>query len=216
MNHWIDNIKYGNPTDNILPELQKSSSLDGLLDELKKYPYPSNSSEATQDELRELMQYQSSEEQRNDSLVERYIDYDKDLKVAFFEFCEDNGLSEMIEVIEAIVNETKPLIAKLKYFYNRPRPFQMAYYYKAKLIPHASINAMTPSYPSGHVLQAYLLSEVIGSRFPQHYETLTYLANDIEKSRLFLGLHFGTDNDFARICVQKIIRDKSFTRQYGI
>jgi hypothetical protein len=216
MNHWIDNIRYGNPTDNILPELQSKSSFDSLLDELKKYPYPSNSSEATQDELRELMQYQSSEEQRNDSLVERYIDYDKDLKATYFEFCEDNGLSEMNEVIEAIVKETKPLIAKLKYFYNRPRPFQLAYYYKAKLIPTASFNAMTPSYPSGHVLQAYLLSEVIGSKFPQHFETLTYLANDIEKSRLFLGLHFGTDNDFARICVQKILRDKSFTKQYGI
>jgi len=216
MNHWIDKIHYGNPTDNILPELQKTSSFDSILDELKRYPYPSNSSETTQDELRELMQYQSSDEQRNDSLVERYIDYDKDLKDAYFEFCEDNGLSEMKEVIEAIINDVKPLIAKLKYFYNRPRPFQLAYYYKAKLIPYASKNTMTPSYPSGHTLQAYLLSEVIGSKYPQHYETLTYLANDIEKSRLFLGIHFGTDNDFARICVQRIIRNKSFTKEYGI
>lgn len=216
MNHWIDNIKYGNPTDTIITELQKKSPFDGLLDELKKYPYPSNSSETTQDELRELLQYQSSAEQRNDSLVERYIDYDKDLKDAYFEFCDDNNLSEMKEVIEAIIEDTKPLIAKLKYFYNRPRPFQLAFYYKAKLIPYASKTTMTPSYPSGHVVQAFLLSEVIGSRFPQHYETLTYLANDIEKSRLFLGIHFGSDNDFARICVHRILRDRSFTKQYGI
>lgn len=216
MNHWMNNIRFGNPTDALLVELQSKSSLDSLLDELKQYPYPPNESETTQDELRELLQYQSSDEQKNDALVQRYIDYDKDLKDAFFEFCDDNGISEGAELIEAIIEETKPLIAKLKYFYNRPRPFQLAYYYKAKLIPYSSYNAMTPSYPSGHVLQAYLLSEIIGSKYPQHYETLTYLANDIEKSRLFLGLHFGTDNDFARICVDRIIRDRSFTKQYGI
>lgn len=216
MNHWIDNIRYGNPTDNVLEALQSKGLLDSVLDELKQYPNPSNSSETTQDELRELLQYQNSDEQKNDSLVMRYMDYDKDLKDPFFEFCEDNGLQEGAEIIEAVIRDTKPLIAKLKYFYNRPRPFQIAYYYKAKLVPYGSFNAMTPSYPSGHTLQAYLLAEVLGSRFPQHYETLTYLANDIEKSRLFLGLHYGTDNDFARICVQTIIRNKSFTKQYGI
>ena len=216
MNHWLNNIKFGNPTDSVYAELQTASSLDSIVDDLKQYPFPPNESETTQDEIRELLEYQSSDEQKNDSLVNRYIDYDKDLKDVYFEFCSDNGISEGAELIEAIVKDTKPLIAKLKYFYNRPRPFQMAYYYKARLIAHSSINAMTPSYPSGHVIQSLLLSEIIGSKYPQHYETLIYLANDIEKSRLFLGLHYGSDNDFARICVSKIIRNKSFTKQYGI
>lgn len=216
MNHWLNQIKYGNPTDTLYAELQTASSLDSLLDDLKQYPFPPNESETTQDEIRELLEYQSSDEQKNDSLVNRYIDYDKDLKDVYYEFCNDNGITEGAELIDAIVEDTKPLIAKLKYFYNRPRPFQMAYYYKARLIAHHSFNAMTPSYPSGHVLQATLLSEIIGSKYPQHYETLIYLANDIDKSRLFLGLHFGSDNDFARICVSKIIRNKSFTQQYGI
>jgi hypothetical protein len=216
MNHWLNNIRYGNPTDSVYAELQTASSLDSIIDDLKQYPFPPNESETTQDEIRELLEYQSSDEQKNDSLVNRYIDYDKDLKDVYLEFCSDNGIPEGAELIDAIVEDTKPLIAKLKYFYNRPRPFQMAYYYKARLIAHSSINAMTPSYPSGHVLQSRLLSEIIGSKYPQHYETLTYLANDIEKSRLFLGLHYGSDNDFARICVSKIIRNKSFTKQYGI
>jgi hypothetical protein len=216
MNHLLNNIRYGNPTDSVYAELQTASSLDSIIDDLKQYPFPPNESETTQDEIRELLEYQSSDEQKNDSLVNRYIDYDKDLKDVYLEFCSDNGIPEGAELIDAIVEDTKPLIAKLKYFYNRPRPFQMAYYYKARLIAHSSINAMTPSYPSGHVLQSSLLSEIIGSKYPQHYETLTYLANDIEKSRLFLGLHYGSDNDFARICVSKIIRNKSFTKQYGI
>jgi hypothetical protein len=216
MNHWLNNIRYGNPTDSVYAELQTASSLDSIIEDLKQYPFPPNESETTQDEIRELLEYQSSDEQKNDSLVNRYIDYDKDLKDVYLEFCSDNGISEGAELIDSIVEDTKPLIAKLKYFYNRPRPFQMAYYYKARLIAHSSINAMTPSYPSGHVLQSRLLSEIIGSKYPQHYETLTYLANDIEKSRLFLGLHYGSDNDFARICVSKIIRNKSFTKQYGI
>jgi len=216
MNHWLNNIKFGNPTDVVYAELQTASSLDSIVEDLKQYPFPPNESETTQDEIRELLEFQSSDEQKNDSLVNRYIDYDKDLKDVYFEFCSDNGISEGAELIEAIVKDTNPLIAKLKYFYNRPRPFQMAYYYKARLIAHSSINSMTPSYPSGHVLQSLLLSEIIGSKYPQHYETLIYLANDIEKSRLFLGLHYGSDNDFARICVSKIIRNKSFTKQYGI
>jgi hypothetical protein len=216
MSHWLNNIRFGNPTDNIIMELQKSNPLDDVLEELKQYPYPSNASETTQDEIRELLTFQSSDEQKNDNLVGRYIDYDKDLKDAFLEFCEDRGIEGGKELIEAVIEDTKPLIAKLKYFYNRPRPFQVAYYYKAKLVPYMSINSMTPSYPSGHTLQANLIAEIIGSKHPLHYESLTYLANDIEKSRLFLGLHFATDNDFGRICANRIIRSKSFTQRYGI
>lgn len=216
MSLWVDKIVYGNPFDNIIPLLKQECPFDSLLPKLKSHSFPSNSSETTEHELRQLMQFQKSEEQTNEALVNRYIDYDKDLASTFYEFCEDNNIKDGVEIVDKLLKDTRPLIAKLKYFYNRPRPYQIAYYYKAKLVPYASYSAMTPSYPSGHCVQAFLLSEVIGSKYPQYYEPLKFMANDIEKSRMFLGLHFESDCDFARVVVQSILRNKDFTKEYGI
>jgi hypothetical protein len=105
---------------------------------------------------------------------------------------------------------------KLKFFYQRPRPYQVAQYYKAKLFPFKSGSAISPSYPSGHSFQARLLTELIGNKYPEHYEFLKSLTHDISMSRMFLGLHFASDIDFAVYCAKAVAQSKEFTSKYGI
>ena len=54
MKPWVNELEYGNPTDNYLPYLEKGE-FDFLTEELQKYAFPENDSDATRDEMRELI-----------------------------------------------------------------------------------------------------------------------------------------------------------------
>jgi hypothetical protein len=42
------------------------------------------------------------------------------------------------------------------------------------------------------------------------------MIEDIANSRLHLGLHYATDNDFAIMIGKEILKHKKFTEKYGI
>jgi hypothetical protein len=216
MSPWIDNISWGNPSEDYIESLQKKGAFDSIIPELKEFPFPSNGCEATQDEIRELLALQNSPDQKNTNLVLKFQDFDVDFAEFYKKFCKETIGEDMDEMIDRLIEDSKTIIIKLKYFYNRPRPFQLAYYYKAKLVPYTSKTDDTPSYPSGHTFQAHLLSEVIGSKHPTYYQDLKNLAHDITLSRMFLGIHFSSDCEFAIVCANKLIQDKLFAKEYGI
>ncbi len=218
---WMNNIAYGNPLDSYLPYLKKGN-YDSLFPELSKLPFPPNDSEATKDEIRELIQYQDSAEQKDEKLMSRWMYYDKNLIETFKTIArkkispierEDENIDKLID---DCINDCKPILMKLKYHYQRPRPFQLACAYKARLFPFGSGSAQTPSYPSGHVFMAAMITELLGRKFPEHYDYLNELTNDIASSRLFLGLHYPTDNDFSKKCAKIISESKEFTEKYKI
>lgn len=215
MENWLDKITYGNPTDKYL-EFLKKGPYDSLLEPLMHYPFPSNSCEATKDELRELMNYQNSPENKNEKLVKRYMLYDQDLILLFKKYAKEKIGQEMDDLIDDCIKDIKPILTKVKFKFQRPRPYQLAEYYKIRLFPYCSRATLTPSYPSGHTFQAVVLTELIGNKYPEHYEYLSNLTQDIATSRVFLGLHYPTDNDFAYICAKAVTTSKEFNSKYGI
>lgn len=215
MNNWLDNVTYGNPVDKFLPYM-RAGLYDSLLPELKQYPFPSNSCEMTQDEIRLLIELQNSEEQKNATIFSRYLDYDNDIINIFKTFCKKRLNKDYDEEIDGLIQDVAVLITKLKFAYQRPRPFQLAQYYKARLFPVISLVAISPSYPSGHTIEARVMAELIGSRHPEQYEFLIQLADDIAQSRLFLGLHYPSDNDFGLMVAKAVYTSKEFTTKYGL
>lgn len=215
MKNWINELKYGNPTDNFLPYFTKAD-FDFLIEPLTKYPFPENDSEATKDEMRELISFQNATEQKDEEIMSRFLKYDSDAINVYKDYCKNTIGENMDEDIDKIIEDVKYVIAKLKFKYQRPRPFQLAVIFKARLFPFASLSSMSASYPSGHTMQAYVLSEYISSKHPEHYEFLIDLASDFAVSRLFLGLHFSSDNDFGKFCASKMVNTKEFASKYGI
>jgi hypothetical protein len=120
------------------------------------------------------------------------------------------------ELVNEIINWTKPFLLKVKYKYQRPRPYQLACYYKTSLFPRKSVSADTPSYPSGHTFQMHLIQETIGSMYPQVYSDLTKLTKEVNEQRLYYGLHFPSDVDFAKQCADKVLKSKTWTTKYNI
>jgi len=122
---------------------------------------------------------------------------------------EDNDLFKILEYLipklnkkynknyskEYFINETvkfNKLILYIKNKINRPRPYQIAKYLNNNEIKILESNsANTPSCPSGHAFQGFMLFYLI----KKHYgiELLNY-ATDIGNRRIMAGLHFVGDN----------------------
>jgi membrane-associated phospholipid phosphatase len=113
-----------------------------------------------------------------------------------------------------IHNDITPLIVKLKYSYQRIRPNQLAYMLQMRLYPYKSNFSDTPSYPSGHTIQAKVYCEVLSNKYPQYHHQLISLADDIANSRLYMGVHYPSDNKFGKYVSDLILNHPEFKTKY--
>ena len=100
--------------------------------------------------------------------------------------------------LKRIIDDSFPIIKSLKNYYNRPRPSQV----NAKIKPFASSTASTPSYPSGHAFQAFLVAKHLSKKYPFRTFKFYSIAERIAKARVSVGLHYPSDNDFSRNLAQ--------------
>ena len=88
-------------------------------------------------------------------------------------------------------------LMKIKYHYNRARPFQYAQHFNMDFPIFPTVSGHSPSYPSGHTTQALFLAKYLSSIYPNHRKIFMDLANDISFSRIQAGLHFPSDSIFG-------------------
>jgi hypothetical protein len=211
---WIDKLDYGNPTIDQMKYL-KNNEWNTLVASLLGFPFPKNSSEEVKYELETLLQYQEELKSGDRSVLNRYVSYDKESPIeAYKRFAKSRGLN-IDKTLESIIEDSKYVIVGLKYKYQRPRPYQLGHYYKTKLTPYPSCVATTPSYPSGHTVQAVLLSSYLSAKLPNESEVLLRMAQDISVSRLYLGLHYSSDASFGIYVAKKITESEPFIKKYG-
>jgi len=212
----LNNVTYGNPTIEQKHSIDAPCLVDDLFVKLKENVCPSNDSEMVKDELNEIVDCLiSMEEEDNSIYLKRYKAYDRNLIQVINTTFKQKSI-DVESLSKSIITDIQSLIYKLKYFYNRPRPNQLANYYKLKLFPYKSYSADTPSFPSGHTVEAYVILNVIASKYPSHYAFCKEIIEDIAYSRIYMGLHYSSDNDFARTVGKEILKHKEFTKKYGI
>jgi hypothetical protein len=212
----LNQVTYGNPTIENKKFIEEKGFMDSLFVQFDEDSFPLNDSELVKDELNEIVDYINSiSDEENKSFLTRYKSYDRSLIQTIATTFKQKGI-DVESLCEDIIADTKNLIYKLKYFYQRPRPFQLAQYYKLKLFPYNSFTSNTPSYPSGHTLQAYVILNVIANKHPNQYQFCKEMIDDIAYSRLYLGLHYPSDNDFSIEIAKKILQHPDFTKKYEI
>lgn len=221
MEDWLNKLKYGNISNELLELLKRKSITDEvipILDEKygSKLDFPKSDSDETKDELNTLVKsLKLTKEEANKKHLKRYKNYDKNLAKSIISVFQTKNL-DVEDLTLKVFDDVSPTIAKLKQKYQRPRPYQLATYYKLKLFPYSSYTAHSPSYPSGHTLQAFLVLEIIGNKFPDAYEFCQKFIDDVANSRVYLGLHYPSDNEASFVIGQELLKLKSITSKYEI
>ena len=100
-------------------------------------------------------------------------------------------------MIDKLVKESDKIVGKIKKHHNRPRPKVLAKKFGIKM-DDIELNTMkTPSYPSGHSAQSFLLALVLGDKYPSKRSKLMKKARDISKSRKDAHAHYASDSLFG-------------------
>ena len=150
---------------------------------------PKNSSEEVMDELQLL-----------DSLpvIEDFVNTTDDIHKHFVEFFKSKKIDYPKKEIEEILKNTSPIILKLKYHYNRPRPEQLAKEMGLKFHSEPLDSSRTPSYPSGHSAQGRFVGRYLSELYPKHQNELMKLGNEIGTGRLVAKVHYPSDDLFGK------------------
>jgi len=210
-------LSYGNPSRNLLPYLKTESFLDSLLGELSSYPFPSNNGQDVIDEINQLINYTNTLSS-DENLEKRYKVYDKDFENYFINVLSNVGVdrTEVTNIIKSIHDDIVPLIVRLKYHYQRVRPYQLSHILSMRLYPFQSDTSNTPSYPSGHSIQSKVYADVLGNKYPKYDKQLQNLAEDIGTSRLSMGLHYPSDILFGDYVSELIVNHPDFKKKYRL
>ena len=213
----LDTIAWGNPLQKHIPYLEdRKDFLDPLIPQLVKFSYPKNSSKATREELNLLVDYIDDVKKDTDAL-KRYQAYDRNMTAVFAQIIIEQNLGNKgASLVDQLIDDLKPIIIKLKFHFQRPRPYQLAHYYKLKLFPFQSASNDSPSFPSGHTLQSRVICDVLGNHFPEKYDYFDRVAKDVEYSRLYLGCHYPSDNDYSLFIAETILSSKEFKKKYSL
>ena len=208
----INNLTYGNPNAAQDLLIREVGNFDYIANHYMDKPYPNNDGSYAKEELEKIRN--SMQKLQHDKVVELSIRFDEDLENVLAETAEKCGVENPRVFIKELFKDINPIIMKLKFFYNRIRPFQLANVLSFPLNPMPSVSAHSASYPSGHTTQCQVFASVLSFRYPGNEDMLQKFAEKCSASRLILGLHFPSDSVFGKQLAQGIINDENFKAKY--
>jgi hypothetical protein len=212
------NLVYGNLTKEAQVFLNKSNVFTSFFEEFAYTPY--NDFFNTTEEITQIIKVQRDAERNpkwNDIKKFNELcdgDLTKTLRVSLKKLqipFDDN----YIEYLSQLSMDLGGLIMQLKNHYQRPRPYQIAYYSNQPLHPYETISGNTPAYPSGHATQGRFLTKVIASHYPNKRIELSKLSEQMSNSRIVMGLHYPSDNLFGEQIASKLLEQKEIKDAYN-
>ena len=169
-------------------EMNTPNFLDVIIP--RQFP-PSNESRSTYKELKMLQSVD-----RDDDYVKKFDNVDK----VYVELLEEFGVytKKLEKLINTALKESTKFILREKFKHNRPRPHQLAEFYGIDLNGTELDSMKTPSFPSGHAAQAYLIAELLKLRVPHMGAALDDLAENIAYSRIVAKAHYPSDKAYGK------------------
>ena len=175
----------------------------GGIDLFSIVPVPTkNSSQETISELRYL-----SNITKNLSQSQKELAYKIDDNAGFMieDFIKENNIKFPYKFFTSVFYTCLiSIVDHLKFYYNRPRPFQLALYSNLEINRIVTKSHKTPAYPSGHTMYAALMAEIIIDKYPEHKKAVSQLVDLCGKARELQGVHYPSDNTAAKKIIQTI------------
>lgn len=106
-----------------------------------------------------------------------------------------NNHKMMLDIVGENIDDWKDFIKdvdiytmQLKMKYKRPRPYEIS-----DKLESMTDTDDTPSFPSGHAIEAYALAKVLTEEYPEKEDELFEMAEGIALSRVVMGNHYPSD-----------------------
>lgn len=162
---------------------------------------PKNSSQTTLVELQEVTSFAHN---RSNTEIELVYRVDKEPLDLFLPLIQKYNIDFSVEYLKNLYSILRPIISDIKYFYNRPRPYQLAEYYGQHINIIRTDTHHTPSYPSGHTAYAALISNILSDKHPEHKVHFEEIVDICGKARMLQGVHFRSDCIAAKTFVDSV------------
>lgn len=185
-----------NIRNDIRNELERTGSMKEILSRTPP------SLEYSIQEIHELNKYTNIS--REDIQFALHADVDE--AGAYENFCR-NKLKVNIQrsFFENIFKQTDPIVFYLKDYFNRKRPFELANEFNIPFKVKIPISVNAQSYPGGHSLDSNIIKYVLTNLIPEKYKEIENFCSKMEFSRIYVGLHYPSDDIISRFVAQKII-----------
>lgn len=210
-------LRYGNLTKELQQELNVKNIFTNYLGEFTMVEYP-NYYQSSEEILQVIKIQEEARQSGKWDAIKGFCDlWDEDFISALEKTLNRISIpydSDYIEYLANVLKDLRPLIVQLKNHYQRPRPFQVAFYTEQDLNPYESISSTSPAYPSGHATQATFLFNLIGFHYEDKKEELLKIAKQVSDSRLILGLHYPSDNLFGFQIVKELMLKDDIKEKY--
>ena len=205
-------LVYGNLTSDSVSFLNKDNVFTNFFDRYSDRSFPSYF-DSTEEISYMIKTIESYKQKKNWKKIKQFIDLcdgslDETLRIHLGKLgipFDENYISKLVKISE----DFGGLIMKLKVHYQRPRPYQVAWYSKQPLHPMATFSGQSPAFPSGHASQGRLLTKVITQDYPSKRIELSKLSEQISKSRILMGVHYPSDNVFGEEIACEIFKEES-------
>ena len=175
-------------------------SVDTYAENLLPAP-PKNTSDLTKLELSHLQNVTGDLSEAERSLVETV---DKDSRNLFKIYAKEKGLDLPKDFMDDVFEKTDPITLKLKYYFKRARPEQIAEKMGFDVDVITTDTHQTPAYPSGHQTQGSLTALAMIDRFPQYEEDFRKMEDMVGRARVLQGVHYPSDNQAGKVLARKL------------
>jgi hypothetical protein len=148
----------------------------------KKNKPPVDSGYTTRTEINELKKIPLKKD-----FVKKY----DNIEAAFKKTAEEQGVKDYDKKIAAkLIKESAPVILELKKHHDRKRPYEL----DKKLSAFVMKSMKTPSYPSGHSVQGFLIGNYLSDKYPKSRKGFMATAKNISYSRRVAHAHYKSDS----------------------
>ena len=112
------------------------------------------------------------------------------------------GITINTSYYNKVIKSIKPTIKELKKYYGRERPPVTAASHGIEFLSDELDTADSPSYPSGHTIQAHVVAGLLADLHPELAEEITAVADIVSESRIDRGVHFPTDVVYGKVVAE--------------
>lgn len=137
-----------------------------------------------------------------------YVEQKDNVTKTFESVCERNKVEFPKEMVEKLLDESGGVILDLKYHFNRPRPGILAKEYNIKLGEVIISSMKTPSYPSRHSTQGYLIGHYLSEKYDDSKLMREFMAEAkiISDNRNIGCAHYPSDSKIGMDLGKKMFR----------